>query len=96
MSEKIELTDTITDILFKLSGGNPGALNVLIQILKSGQSADAIILMLSLDDMRVRGSSVWVGYKDFAGEDINVFIAAIRERDPEMLAVINSERARYA
>jgi hypothetical protein len=45
--------------------------------------------------MNIRGSQIWVGYKDFAHEDINVFKEALLKRDEEMVNMINDECASY-
>ncbi len=40
MNERITLTDTPIDIMKKLSEGNPGALSVLMQLLKDDGKID--------------------------------------------------------
>ena len=42
---------------------------------------DGIFDILSLDDMNMRGSQIWVAYKDHCGQDIEKFIACIKERE---------------
>ena len=49
------------------------------------------VLILGLDDMNIRGSQIWIGYKDYCKEDIMKFIQAIKDRDPEMINKINQE-----
>lgn len=88
--EKISLKDSVQDVIVKMSEGNPGAINVLIQ-LYDPKDPETVFEMLQLDDMNIRGSQIWVGFKDFAGGDMKKFRAAIRSRDREMLHVINME-----
>jgi hypothetical protein len=38
----------------------------------------------------MRGPQVWVGYKDHCGQDIDKFIAAVKNRDPDMVKTVNS------
>ena len=86
----INLNDSISDAIVKMSEGNPGAVRVLMDLLQSG---DGVMLILSLDDMNIRGSSIWIAFKDFAGQDLEVFKAAIQARDPEMVRVVNAATA---
>ena len=87
---KIEGTDTAKDIMMKMSQGNPGALNVMCMMLKE-HGAEAILTLLDLDDMNMRGPSIWVGYKDWAGCDLEKFMEAAKGRNPEMVAKVKEE-----
>ncbi len=86
--EQIDLDGGAMTLLISLSEGNPGAITVLSQMIKNN---DNLIHLFSLDDMNMRGSQIWVGYKDYCGENIDAFIDCIRERDPEMVKVVNEE-----
>lgn len=79
---------TVVDILVLMAEGNPGALNVLAALVKSGE--DGIMIPLHLDDMNIRGTQIWVGFKDYCKQDLNAFIKAVSERDEKMLAHINA------
>lgn len=46
-------------------------------------------IILNLDDMNIRGSQIWLGYKDHCGQDLEVFKKAIDDRDPKMIELIN-------
>lgn len=85
---KIDLTDTMQDLIIKMSEGNPGAVSVLVEMAKA-KGVDVLWLILGLDDMNIRGSQIWVGFKDRCGGDLGVFEQAIKDRDPEMVAAIN-------
>lgn len=87
MREKIGLTDTIQDMVVKLSEGNPGAITVMASLLKS--DPHGIGYLLDLDDMNMRGSQIWVGFKDYSGQEMDEFKKAVRARDPEMVAKVN-------
>ena len=86
MRDKIKLNTDMNDLVAVMSEGNPGAISVLMQVMVTDP-----LLLLGLDDMNIRGSQVWVGYKDHCGEDIDTFKQAIRDRDPEMVHAINEE-----
>jgi len=77
-------------LITSMSDGNIGALTV-IDTMMTKDPEMLFTDLLSLDDMNIRGSQLYVGYNDFAGRDINKFIAAIRSRSQEMVDVINRE-----
>jgi hypothetical protein len=87
---EIDLGGTVMDFLVTMSEGNPGAITVLSQVLKSDEDL-GFLLVLQLDDMNIRGTQVWIGYKDYCGQDIDKFIDCVKNRDPEMIRAINEE-----
>ena len=93
--EKIGLLDTGMDILLKMSEGNPGAATVLAELLKK-DGTDGFFAILGLDDMNIRGSQVWVGYKDHCGMDMDRFLKAIKDRDADMVERTNEACAMTA
>lgn len=84
MSEKISLNDSIQDVIFKLSGGNPGAISVLSQVYQNAYNIDtftslgSLAYYLQLDSLGIRGSMIWILYKDICKENILHFMAVIR------------------
>lgn len=84
MKEKIQLTDSIQDVLFKISEGNPGALNVCINILKEGEKIDpdnamgGLGVLLSLDTLGLYGSKIWMLYKDVCNCELAAMLAVLR------------------
>lgn len=90
MREPISLSDSTMDMVIAMSEGNPGGLSVLMDMLKSDDPA-APMMVLSLDDMNIRGTQIWLGYKDHCGSDMAVFLQAIKDRDPAMVATINEQ-----
>ncbi len=90
MRQRISLDDSIMSILVKMSEGNPGAASVLGKLMQSDNEF-GLVLALHLDDMNIRGSQIWVAYKDHCGEDLEKLKAAIVERDPSMIATVNKE-----
>ena len=88
--EPIGLQDSFMQVVTKLSEGNPGALTVLMALLKR-QDTDppGLITMLDLDDMGMRGSQIWVAYKDHCGHDIEKLVELCRSRDQDMIDTVN-------
>ena len=93
MSDRKEfpLTATLRDVVIDMSEGNPGALQVLMDLLSD---PTGFVLLMTLDDMNIRGTQVWIAFKDYAKEDMAVFIEAIRTRKQEMVDVVNLEGER--
>ena len=87
--EKINLMSSCQDLAILMCEGNPGALSVIMQLIQSENT----IALLNLDDMNIRGTQIWIGYKDYCGEDINKFVGCLNSRDPKMVARINKEGA---
>jgi len=88
--KEISLNSTLTDLMVLMSEGNPGAVTVMVAMIKEDPSL-GMIHIISLDDMNIRGTQIWIGYKDYCDKDIKKFIEAIKKRDPAMVDVINRE-----
>lgn len=86
----IDLDGSTVEALVLLSEGNPGAVTVLGQIAQK-YPKELLLLLFDLDDMNIRGSQIWVGYKDHCGENIDRFVQCIRDRDPDMIEKINEQ-----
>jgi hypothetical protein len=72
-----------------MAEGNPGAISVLASLLKE---ENGIFLVLGLDDMNIRGTQIWIGYKDYCRSDIERFIECVLHRDKGMVETINKEK----
>ena len=76
MKTKLDLKDSMQEMLFKMSEGNPGALTVLLVILEKGEQIDpdgamrGIGPILSLDSLGCYGSKIWMLYKDVCGQNL--------------------------
>lgn len=81
---RIKLEDTTLDILTKMSEGNPGALNVMMMLLKEAPAIDpddfmgGLGVILSLDTHDIYGSHIWILYKDISGCDLITMCALLR------------------
>lgn len=89
--KKIELDDSVFDVIYKMSDGLPGAIVGMTELMKSDETG--IMLLLGLDDMNIRGSQIWEAYKYLYNEDGKKFADAVRKRDKEMVDFINEELA---
>jgi len=90
MRQKIGLETNQKELAAMMSEGNPGALSVICQIMKDGPM-EFMMTILDLDDMNIRGSQIWLGYKDHCEEDIEKFIECVKGRDKDMVETINRE-----
>lgn len=87
---KINLDGSNIDLIAQMSEGNPGAMTVLVGLMKvPNLKPPGPLFLLHLDDMNIRGSQIWVGYKDYCKEDMPAFAKAVQDRDPNMVAMIN-------
>ena len=75
--------DTLKDIYIKMSEGIVGALSVLLQIVKEGE--DGLLYVLALDSLGIRGSRLWVLYKNCCGQDLDLFKIVILNTNQESL-----------
>ena len=88
---KIELEDTMFDIIYKISEGLPDAIVGITKLMESDEAG--FMLLLGLDDMNIRGSQVWEAYKYLYNEDAKKFAEAVKNRDEKMVNFINEEMA---
>jgi hypothetical protein len=81
---RINLMDSVADVVFKMSDGNPGAVNVLVRLLKDGAAIDpddfvgGLGVILSLDTHDIYGSHIWILFKDVSGSDLVTMCALLR------------------
>lgn len=94
MRKLIQLNENLQEMIVKLAEGNPGGLTVLMELYKE-QEIGVIGTFLHLDDMNIRGSQLWVAYKDYCKKDLSKLISAVESRDPEMVKTVNEACAQY-
>jgi hypothetical protein len=66
---KLNLMDTISDIMVKMSDNNSGALNVLINLIQY-----SVVPVIILDNCKIYGSGIYILYNDKCNRDIKKFI----------------------
>jgi len=82
--ERITLQDSMISSMMKLSEGNPGAINMILQCTKLVPTIDPDHLLgsfgflLSLDSYGIYGSKIWILYKDVCHEDPEKVILLLR------------------
>ncbi len=89
--KKIELNDSIFDVIYKMTDGIPGAMVGVTELMKSDEAG--FMLLLGLDDMNIRESQIWEAYKYLYNEDGKKFAEAVKNRDEKMVQFINEELA---
>lgn len=81
---RIEFNDSFLDIIYKMSEGNPGAVNVMMMLFQNKEEIDpqsalgGFGAILSLDTHEIYGSNIWVFYKDVCGQDLETMIGCER------------------
>ena len=85
---RIELTDSIPDILIKLSDGVIGSVNVLIHIIKNAHKIDpdcfggmegaGVLTILSFDSHAIYGEDIWILFKDICGQNYINLLGVLR------------------
>lgn len=86
--KKIDPTGSVLDMLHVMSEGNPGGLNVLMNLMKRD---DGLLTILNLDDMNIRGRQIWVAFKDHCGQDMDKLVQDASNRDQDMVGTVNAE-----
>jgi hypothetical protein len=72
------------EVITKMSGGNPGALSVCMDILDHGEQIDpdgalgGFGALLSLDTHEIYDHRIWMFYKDVCGEHLPKMLAVLR------------------
>lgn len=81
---RIKLTDSTVEVMQKMSGGNPGALTVLMLLMTKSLQIDpqgamgGLGTILSLDTEGIYEERIWMLFKDVCGEDIVKTLACLR------------------
>lgn len=77
--------------MLTMGEGNPGALAVLMQLLENPDFKESVHIILSMDDMNIRGSQIWVAFKDHCKQDLELLKKLVLARDKELIATVNKE-----
>lgn len=69
---KIKINDSVQDIVLKMSEGNPGALTTCFEIIKAKNNdiVQSIPIFLTLDNMKLYGSHLYMLWNDCCNRDI--------------------------
>jgi len=85
----ITLDDTVITAAVKMAEGNPGAITVMMELIKKKQE-EGFIAIMHLDDMQIRGWKIWYGYKDYCKQDLEKFFDCIMSKDKDMQQFIDN------
>ena len=83
-NQRIKLTDSPMDVMIRMADGNPGAVNVLMQILKDGAKVDpdsalgGLGAILSLDSHGIYGSDIYILNNDICERSLPKTLAVLR------------------
>lgn len=81
---RIKLTDSIKDVVVKMSNGNPGAMSALMEMLSKGKTIDpdehmqGLSPILMLDTLGIYGTDIYVLHSDICGRNLAKTLAVIR------------------
>lgn len=75
MSNRLKPDTTLKNALITMAEGNPGGLSVMMKLLEKGDKG--VFHICLLDSIGIYGSSIWIAYKDFCGENIDNLIEAL-------------------
>lgn len=82
---KIKLTDTASDVIIKMGGGNPGALSVCVELMHEGPKIDPdakalapVSALLMLDTLEIYESHIYILYNDYCKRSLAHLIALTR------------------
>ena len=82
--QKIELSESIQDVMVKMSNGNPGAIPAIIDLYKNGIEIDPDSMLrelgpiLYLDSNEIYGSDIYILWNDKCDRDVRRFIMLLR------------------
>ena len=102
---RIELTDSLTDVVVKMSEGNPGAVACLTEILKKAKEIDPQDMLaplgpiLQLDSHGIYGSPIYVIWSDKCGKDTRKMLILLRATQlgffsPSLLKMMAADQLR--
>jgi hypothetical protein len=86
------LEDSLFDVLFNMSGGNPGSLSVMSDMMKETQFIDPENILgglgpiLFMDTLGIYESRIWMLYKDVCKENLSHTLAMLRAVQLGLLA----------
>lgn len=80
---KINLSDNTATIVLKMSNGNPGAMNTIIELFQKGNEIDpddpicGLGRVLFLDTLGIYGTDIYVLYNDICERDLAKMCAVL-------------------
>ncbi len=87
---RLSMNDDILSASAKLTGNVPEAQAILLQALRHLDMPAACMRLLDMDDMQMYGNRIVQAYHNWAKNDYQKLVAAVQDRDPNLLAFIRS------
>ena len=90
------------EVILAMSGGNPGAIIVCIELLARGEKVDSdtfdggINSLLILDRLGIYGERIYLLWNDVCRQHIGKMIAVLRAYQLGRLAAVNTETINHA
>jgi len=78
---RIKGNETIKGVVAKMAEGNPGAITVMMGILREEKGMGPLGplgVLLDLDTLGLYGSDIWILYKDLCGENLVLMLGVMR------------------
>ena len=83
--------DEMIEIITRIGEGNPGAMQVVMGMVKAMPAVDFGYLVGALEDHKIVGPKLWLAYKDYAKENIDTMATGILKLSPELRDAIRAE-----
>jgi len=80
--------DSTLEAVVKMAQGNPGAINVLMQLLKD-ESINGALAIYWMDELKIRGWRIWFAFKDCCNQDLYKLYNSLLNQDKDMIQKIN-------
>jgi len=100
-NERITGDMNVQQMIMEMCDGNPGAINVLFQIMQKGEQIDTdagpiggLGIVMSMYTLGIYGLRIWGLYKDVCGEDLAKTM--LRAWQMGQLAGVTKEKLLYA
>ncbi len=99
--ERIKLEMTTMDVVMVMGEGNPGAMTVLVALLRDGGKIDTddasggLGSILTMDSLGIYGPNIWGLFKDVCGQNLMKTIAMLRAYQMGQLAGVTKEALMY-
>lgn len=80
LDTKLGLTDSLQDIIIKLSEGNPGAMSFIFEIIKYQENNPIKLVeeFLTIDSMHLYGSHLYMLWNDCCNRDVEKSLKIIK------------------
>ena len=77
------VAETIIKIMVDISDGNPGAINAMMMCMEEDLAS-----IFAIEKSGLRGSQIWLAYKDYSNCDTKKMIRGIIDKDPSLKEVL--------